>query len=111
MITVAEVPEFRRHAARILSESDRQDIVSYLAAYPKAGVLIRGTGGVRKLRWRRGGTGKRGGVRIIYFYHSEGKPLYLLTLFSKSERAGLSGEERNELRKLTRLLVQLCFEK
>lgn len=111
MITVAEVPEYWRHATKILSAQERQEIISYLAANPRAGVLIQGTGGVRKLRWSRGGRGKRGGARIIYFYHSEGMPLYLLTLFSKGKKTDLSDEERNEIRKLTRSLVQVWFSK
>ena len=57
-----------------------------------------GTGGVRKLRWRRGGQGKSGGVRVIYCFHNEDMPpLYLLTLFAKGDRASLTRAERNEL--------------
>jgi hypothetical protein len=60
---------------------------------------------VRKLRWSRGGRGKSGGVRVIYYYHSDALPLYLLTLFAKNERANLSKAERNELADLVGLLV------
>lgn len=80
--------------------------MSYLAAHPKTGDLIEGTDGVRKLRWGRGGRGKSGGVRIIYYYHSELMPLYLLTLFAKNEQDNLSKAERNELAKLVDLLVE-----
>ena len=97
LITVAELAEYRRRAEKLLAESERQDIVNYVAAFPKAGDLITGTGGVRKLRWRRGGKGKSGGVRVIYYFHSEIMPLYLLTVFAKNERADLSQAERNEL--------------
>ncbi len=51
MITIAEVPEYIRQAEKLLSATERQDIVSYLAAHPKSGDLIEGTGGIRKLRW------------------------------------------------------------
>lgn len=51
MQTVAELPEYQKRAARLLSEEDRRAIVTYLAEHPKAGDLIEGTGGVRKLRW------------------------------------------------------------
>ena len=71
-----------------------------------AGDLMEGTGGVRKLRWGRGGRGKSGGVRVIYYFHSEGIPLYLLTLFAKNERANISKSQRNELAELTTLLVR-----
>lgn len=54
MITVAEVPEYVRRAEKLLSAQERQEVVEYLAGHPKAGDLMEGTGGVRKLRWRRG---------------------------------------------------------
>lgn len=86
-------------------------MVDYLAAQPKAGDLIEGTGGVRKLRWARGGRGKSGGVRVIYYFHSDAMPLYLLTMFAKNERANLSKAERNELAGLVDVLVQIWFER
>lgn len=79
--------------------------MNYVAAFPRAGDLIMGTGGVRKLRWRRGGKGKSGGVRVIYYFHSERMPLYLLTVFAKNERADLSQAERNGLAALIEILV------
>jgi hypothetical protein len=80
------------------------DVVAYLAANPKAGDLMQGTGGVRKLRWARDARGKSGGVRVIYYFHSDAMPLYLLTVFGKNERANLSKAERNELAALVRML-------
>jgi hypothetical protein len=80
--------------------------VTHLAANPTAGDLIQGTGGVRKLRWRLGGRGKRGGARVIYFYHSAETPLFALTVFAKNARADLTQRERNELRRLTKILVE-----
>ena len=106
LITIAELPEYQRRAGKLLSESERDDIVNYLAAFPGEGDLIRGTGGVRKLRWQRGGRGKSGGVRIIYYFHSGRIPVYLLTVFAKSERVDLSQAERNELAKLVDVLVK-----
>ena len=67
---------------------------------------MEGTGGVRKVRWAREGKGKSGGVRIIYFYYNEGIPLYLLTLYGKSEKDNLSAGEQNDLAKLVNLLVR-----
>jgi hypothetical protein len=58
---------------------------------------MQGTGGVRKMRWRRAGRGKSGGVRVIYYFHSERIPLYLLTVFAKNAQANLTRSERNEL--------------
>lgn len=107
MLTIAELPEFISTADKLLTEPERQDIVRYLADHPKAGVLMEGTGGVRKLRWGRGGQGKSGGVRVIYYFHDVAMPLYLLTLFAKVDQANLSKAERNELAGLVKLLVQI----
>ena len=90
LLTIAELPEYLRSAAKLLADTDRRAIIDHLAAHPAAGDLIEGTGGVRKLRWGRDGRGKSGGVRVIYYFHSEAMPLYLLTMFAKNERANLS---------------------
>jgi hypothetical protein len=111
MITIAEVPEYIRQAEKLLTETERQDVLNYLAAHPKDGDLIEGTGGIRKLRWGRGGRGKSGGVRAIYYYHSELMPLYLLTLFAKNEQDNLSKAERNDLAKLVDILVEIWIER
>jgi hypothetical protein len=93
LITVAEVPEYRRRIARLLSEAERSDVVDYLAAHPRAGDLIQGTSGIRKLRWARDARGKSGGVRVIYYFHNERIPLYLLTVFGKNEKANLTAAD------------------
>ncbi len=111
MLTIAELPEYIRTADKLLSESERQDVIRYLAEHPKAGDLMEGTGGVRKLRWGRGGQGKSGGVRIIYYFHDEVMPLYLLTLFAKGDQANLSKAQRNELASLVQLLVSIWERK
>ena len=111
MLTVAEVPEYIRRSAKLLTEEERRDVVDYLATHPRAGDLIQGTGGVRKLRWGRQGRGKSGGVRVIYYFHSEAMPLYLLTLFAKNERANLSNAERNELAALVDMLVAAWMDR
>lgn len=110
MLTIAELPEYIRRADKLMSAAERLDIVNYLAAHPKAGDLMEGTGGVRKLRWGRGAQGKSGGVRVIYYVHSNLMPLYLLTIFAKNERSNISKSERNEMVELVDLLVQIWFE-
>ena len=57
----------------------------YIAAYPSAGKVIPGSGGIRKLRWGRSGSGKRGGLRIIYYYKTTVGRIWLLTVYAKSE--------------------------
>ena len=85
-------------------------MVLYLAARPTAGRLIPGAGGVRKARWALEGRGKRGGARVIYFFHNDEVPLFLLTVFAKNERADLSQAERNGLRRLAGQLVESYLE-
>ncbi|MDR2189446.1 MAG: type II toxin-antitoxin system RelE/ParE family toxin [Azonexus sp.] len=104
---IAELPAYIRLADKLLSAEERQDLIGYLAGYPKAGDIMAGTGGVRKLRWRRGGQGKSGGVRVIYYYHDDLMPLYLLTLFAKGDKANLTRAERNELASLVDVLVNI----
>lgn len=111
MLTIAEVPEYIRRAEKLLTEAERREILDYLAANPKAGDIMEGTGGVRKLRWGRQSRGKSGGVRIIYYFHSDLMPLYLLTMFAKNERANLSRAERNELTGLVDMLVAAWLDR
>jgi mRNA-degrading endonuclease RelE of RelBE toxin-antitoxin system len=109
-IVVAELPEYIRRSEVLLSDRERQEVVDYLSSYPKAGDIMQGTGGIRKLRWARGGRGKSGGVRIIYYYHDDRIPLYILTVFGKNEKANLSKAERNELAKLVGVLAKVALE-
>ena len=111
LLNVAELPEYLRAAARPLADADRRAIIDHLAAHPANGDLIEGTGGVRKLRWGRDGRGKSGGVRVVYYFHSEAMPLYLLTMFAKNERPNLSKAERNALAGLVDVLVQVWLER
>lgn len=111
MITVAETESFQRKVGRLLSEDEKTELIAYLSENPNAGVLIQGTGGIRKLRWARSGRGKSGGVRVIYYFHNEDLPLYLLTLFGKNEKANISMEEKKLLSKLVRDLVKYWSQK
>ena len=110
-VTGAEVPEFLRRSAKLLSEVERQDIVCFLAHAPKSGVLIEGGGGIRKLRLRRGNKGKSGGIRIVYYFYNERIPLYLITLFVKGDRTNLTQAERNDLRALVDELILSSLRK
>jgi hypothetical protein len=111
VITVAETLQYRRKAKGLLSSVEQSEVITYLSANPKAGVLIEETGGIRKLRWRKAGRGKSAGVRVIYYYHSEVMPLYLLTVFGKNERASLSRKEKRMLSKAVKRLVEYWREK
>jgi hypothetical protein len=78
-VSVVETPGFPASAQRIMDEEERGALVDYLARIPLAGDLIPGTGGVRKLRWALEGRGKRGGARVVYYYHSDAMPIFALT--------------------------------
>ena len=106
LLTVAETTIYARKSEELLFEEERICIVDFLSSNPKSGKLIRGTGGIRKLRWAREGTGKSGGVRIIYYFHSERMPLWLLTLYAKNEREDLSADHRKILCRLVESLVK-----
>ncbi|MGA3333488.1 MAG: type II toxin-antitoxin system RelE/ParE family toxin [Terracidiphilus sp.] len=90
-----------------MDDSERAELVDYLAYHPTAGVVIPGTGGVRKLRWGLEGRGKRGGARVVYYYHDLEMPLYLMTAYAKNERENLSQAEINALQKIARALVEM----
>jgi hypothetical protein len=75
-----------------------------IALDPECGVLIQGTGGIRKARFAVGGKGKSGGVRVIYYYHSESIPVFLLDVFAKNEKANMTKKEMNALADLVKIL-------
>lgn len=104
-MTVVETAEFLKHAHRLMSETEREALVAFVGANPEAGDIVPDTGGVRKLRWAREGMGKRGGARVIYFYHSERLPVFLLTAYPKNRKANLTKAERNAMARLTPILV------
>lgn len=106
MQTIVELPEFSRQAAPLLSEDSVKALITHLATHPESGVLLSGTGGVRKLRRAREGMGKSGGTRVIYYFHSKRIPLYRLTIFGKNQRDNLSKAEANESAGLVQLLTQ-----
>jgi hypothetical protein len=105
-ITVVETDEFLSLARKMMDENEREELVDYLAYHPSAGVVIPGSGGVRKLRWALEGRGKRGGARVIYFFHDMEMPLLLLEIYAKNEREDLTQKRINSLRLLTRQIVE-----
>jgi len=107
LITVAETAPFIRQAAKLWSQEDRDAFVLFIATNPDAGDVIPDTGGLRKVRWTRPGTGKRGGVRIIYFYHDDSMSLYLLPIFAKAERENWTWDEKRRAEAMTGSIKQI----
>jgi hypothetical protein len=99
-VTVAETAVFVRQAETLWTDDERLEFVDFIARNPEIGDLVPGSGGVRKVRWSRRGSGKRGGVRIIYFYHDPAMPLYLLMIYAKAQRDDLSLDARRTVQGL-----------
>ena len=103
-VTVVEVEPFPAKAAEVWNDDERLEFISFIAYNPECGDLIPGGGGVRKVRWSRSGTGKRGGVRVIYYLHDESIPLFLLTVYPKSRKDNLSSAELKAIKKIVSIL-------
>jgi hypothetical protein len=104
-MTVVETGEFLRHAEPLMSDWERAKLVAFVGANPEAGEVIPESGGVRKIRWALQGRGKRGGARVIYYYHNERLPVFLLSAYAKNQKAALSKAERNAMKRLVPALV------
>ncbi len=81
-----ETSVFTKLIQGYLTEEYYLDLQTHLLSRPDAGAIIRGTGGVRKLRWRVSGKGKSGGIRIIYYWQVSDNEIWMLTAYGKSER-------------------------
>jgi hypothetical protein len=95
-ITVAEMPLFIRQASDIWDDAEREAFIEFIARNPEQGDLIPETGGVRKIRWARPGSGKRGGARVIYFYHNGDRPLYLTVGLCESASGEPHGRRKED---------------
>lgn len=95
-----ELPVFQRYRQNYLDDDAYRFLQRRLLADPKSGVVIAGTGGLRKLRFAddRRGKGKRGGIRVIYFWWESGQQFWLFTLYDKDEMQDLTFIERVQLR-------------
>ena len=99
MLTIYETPTFVAEAAKLWSAEERLDFFSWIAGEPEAGVVIKDSGGCRKVRWSRPGTGKRDGVRVIYFTRLAAGELWMLLVYPKSARDTSPGHILRMIRK------------
>ena len=102
MIRFVETPVFTRQVVELMADDEYDKLQTALVLQPDLGDLIPGTGGLRKIRWgeQARGRGKRGGVRVIYYWHRSGPLIYMLLAYSKKERDDLSAEQKRTLKKL-----------
>jgi hypothetical protein len=100
-----ETGVFPRSITALLRDDEYAQLQGVLVVQPAAGDLIKDTGGLRKLRWsqQRRGKGKRGGVRVIYYWYAAGSLIYMLLAYSKDEQDDLTAAQK-------RVLVQLIRE-
>jgi hypothetical protein len=95
-----ELPPFERHRESYLGDLEYRELQSELIKNPKAGTVIRETGGLRKLRFddKRRGKGRRGGLRVIYYYWVEGLQFWLFSIYDKDEANDLTAKEKKDLK-------------
>ena len=94
LITVVETGPYLAMASAIMSAVERSDVVDKIAQEPSAGDLIPGAGGLRKVRIPLQGRGKRGGGRVITFFHNEDMPVFLIAAYAKNDLADLTHSQR-----------------
>ena len=101
-MVIKETSVFTRQVGKLLDRESYRLLQLRLAGEPDAGELIRGTGGLRKIRWEAASRGKRGGVRVIYYWVRKQDLILLLLIYSKTQQDDLTPEQRSLLKKLVR---------
>jgi len=99
-----ETPTFTRLIADLLDDDEYSKMQTELAKCPDVGDLIKNGGGIRKLRWKRAGTGKSGGIRAIYYWLTEDNQILMLVAYPKSVKDNLTDKETAILRNLVKEL-------
>ena len=99
MQTLVPAGTFEKRARRLLGDTAFNELLVSLARRPKAGHLIRGTGGLRKIRVARPGGGKSGGARVVYYFHDENTPILLLLIYAKADQENLTAIQKEALKK------------
>lgn len=97
-VRFVELPHFTRHVYAYLTEEAYLGLQFYLIYHPDAGDVVKGSGGCRKLRWGSEGRGKRGGVRVIYYYRAAHGEIWMLTIYAKNEVGNIPGHILRRLR-------------
>ena len=97
-MTIIETPIFTRLLKPSLSDDDYRELQNLLISRPEAGNVMRGSGGIRKLRWAGSGRGKRGGVRVIYYWFSQKETILMLFIYPKKKQDDLTSEQLKTLK-------------
>jgi hypothetical protein len=97
---VIEVSPFPKQADAIWDDREREEFIDFIARHSEVGDEIPGAVGLRKVRWSRKGMGKRGGARVVYYYYNTSEPIFLLSVYTKAQKADLSASEKTALRRV-----------
>lgn len=97
---IIETPIFTKLITTLMSDDEYKDLQEALVTRPEMGVLIKNSGGLRKVRWSLEGRGKSGGVRVIYYWMSADDQLYMLLAYPKNEQENLTDAQVSALRKI-----------
>ena len=100
MLTVVETLLFQRQWPLYWTEEERGTFATYISEHPSAGDVVPESGGIRKVRWSRAGSGKSGGVRVIYFTRTSEGEVVLLTLYAKAKTDNITGAKLKEIRRV-----------
>lgn len=95
---IIETNVFTRRIKELMSDDEYKALQEALVYRPDMGVIIHGTGGLRKVRWKLEGRGKSGGVRAIYYWMTEDEQIYMLYVYPKSEQEDLTPEQKKALK-------------
>ena len=108
MIPIIEFPSCLAQIGKSMTANERDEFIDFLAKQPDAGEEITGTGGIRKIRWGAKGKGKRGGVRVVYYFYNDSAPVFLLTVYGKGEQESLTPEQKRQMTGLAKILKTEC---
>ena len=99
-MVIVETSIFTRQVQSLLDNDDYRRLQTILVMRPDAGDLISGSGGLRNIRWGREGHGKRGGVRVIYYWAVKQERILMLLIYSKNEQDDLTPAQLKVLRRI-----------
>jgi mRNA-degrading endonuclease RelE of RelBE toxin-antitoxin system len=97
-----ETPIFTKEIRSLLPDDEYRTIQTALLLRPEQGNIIRGTGGIRKLRWGGKGHGKSGGLRLIYYWDRQTETIYMLFIYPKNKQENLTPNQCKLLHRLVR---------
>lgn len=100
MLTVIETSLFQRQWPLYWTEDERGSFAAYIAEHPTDGDVVPDSGGIRKVCWSRAGSGRSGGVRVIYFTRTAQGEVVLLTLYAKAKTDNRTGPKLKEIRRV-----------